>query len=88
MIEWKDASSYSKSDTDRTPHTWQVKAGNLRLSVFRHRYYPGKWLLNCNPWFDTTELDGVDIDAAKAEAVERVRASAQEIVDALEGGAQ
>lgn len=73
-MQWKDITSFSKSDTDRTPKTWQTTAGDFRIVVTRHRdYAPDKWVLNCNPFFDAKELAATDIDLAKASAVALVQ---------------
>lgn len=68
--EWKDETSYSRADTDRTPRTWVLESKLLRVTVHRHIYYPGKWLLSCERVsVDTIPLESTEIDDAKREAV-------------------
>jgi hypothetical protein len=81
---WKDASSYSKSDTDRSPNCWVAKAGNLRLTLHRHIHYPkDTWLLSCAPFFDKRVLLSKDIVEAKSEALSLVRPEIQKVALAL-----
>lgn len=80
---WKDISTYSRSDTDRTPRTWQCHAGGLNIAVTRHIHYPGDWLLQCVPWFDNYVLKSKDIDAAKAEALALVRRQVEIVLNDL-----
>ncbi len=74
MIEWKDRTSYSRSETDRTPRSWHARAGMIEIAVHRHvSYAPDVWLLSCPPIADKLVLTSKDIDEAKAEAVRYVK---------------
>ena len=69
MIEWKDVTNYSRSDTKRVPRSWAALIGGLRVTVSRHIHYaPDAWLLTCSPWFETTELTVKDGEMAKLQA--------------------
>lgn len=73
-MEWKDISSYSRSDTDRTPKTWALQAEGLKIVVTRHvNYAPDAWLLCCQPFCEYGEIGTGTADEAKAAAVEYVR---------------
>ncbi len=69
MSDWKDITSYSRSDTDKTPKSWALKAGPFRLVVHRHIHYgPNQWLATCPGVFEHQELESEDADRAKLEA--------------------
>lgn len=71
MIEWKDETSYSRSDTGRVPRTWVARICGLRVTVSRNIHHaPDAWLLTCAPWFDTKELTVKDGEMAKLQALE------------------
>ena len=70
MLAWKDETSYSRNETNRTPKTWVAKVGSLRLYVTRHiDHGENDWLCSCDPFFDIRMLESKEIDEAKAEAV-------------------
>ena len=72
-MEWKDTSSYSKSDKERIPTSWCFYAGEIRISVHRHIYYDeDTWLLSCDPFFNKYELPHKDIEKAKRTALDLV----------------
>lgn len=71
---WNDTSSFSRSDTDRTPNSWASKAGKIYIKLHRHIHYPkDTWLLTCDPFFDKKVLLSKNADEAKAEALRMVR---------------
>ena len=72
-MSWKDISSFSKNDKDRTPTTFELQAGDVRLVVTRHIHHPGAWVAICEPFFRCKELDCEDIERAKEEAITVVR---------------
>ncbi len=80
---WKDISSYSKSDTDREPNTFELRRGTVRIVIVRdHIAFRGTgvvWVMRCDPWFNTHALKATDLPDAKAEALSLVAAK----VDAL-----
>jgi hypothetical protein len=67
MSEWNDISSFSKGDTDRTPKSWDIIAGNVRLVVTRHIHYDG-WVTRCEPFFGIRQLESDAVEEAKKEA--------------------
>ena len=77
--EWVNATSWCKSDTaeDRkTPRTWELRIGVLRLIVTRHRMCESnEWLLRCYPEVCTETIVKGDVSAEVAQAalLRRVR---------------
>ena len=46
MTEWKDATSYSRSETKGAdPRTWEVQLGEAKLIVTRFHGLEGWWML-------------------------------------------
>ena len=83
-MEWKDGSSYSRGDTERTPSVWVCRAGVIRVVVHRHIHYPkDTWLLSCDPFFNNKELPEKDADACKAIALEMVSEKLREAASAF-----
>lgn len=83
-MKWNDVSSYSRSEAKREPKSVEASAGGLKMVVTRHIHYPGKWVVSCAPFFDTRELSSVELDAAKVEATNLVRAKLEAAVKALD----
>lgn len=80
MIEWKDITAYSRSDTEKVPSVWEAKLpSGIRIVILTsHLAYKGKWVLRCSPWFETCELVGIDISdiaRAKHEALQMVHSA-------------
>ena len=82
-MKWKNESSFSQSDKDRTPNCWVAKAGCFKLTVHRHIHHsPTAWLLSCDGVrLECRELAATDIDAAKQEAIEIVY---KRLIDSVE----
>lgn len=72
---WKDTTSHSRSATDRTPRDWTYPATGMRIVIHRRRLYdPKTWFVSCvELCIEAKKLEAVDVDAAKAEALEFVR---------------
>lgn len=71
---WKDISSFSKAETDRSPKTFELKANGIRIVVMRHRDYPlGTWVARAEPYFSELQLKSIDSDSAQKEAIEIVK---------------
>ena len=83
-MQWKDISSYSQRDTDRTPKTWALKAAGLKIVVTRHIHHaPDAWVLSCEPFCGGIEIGTGTADEAKAAAVEIVRMNLEQCIAAL-----
>jgi hypothetical protein len=47
--EWKDVTSYSRNDKERTPTTFEVKEGPLRIVITcGHIYHRPEWVMHCH----------------------------------------
>jgi hypothetical protein len=80
-MNWKNISSFSRDDTDRTPNAWEAHAGGLRIVVHRHIHFPKDvWLLSTTPFFDRKQLTSKSIEEAKEEAVKLVCEKARAIL--------
>lgn len=84
MIEWKDQTSFSRGETDRTPRVWTGRVGAVSIAVLRHRDYPDTWVMQCeliSLW--PRDLETNDVDDAKRKALDIVRVELQRALDAL-----
>jgi hypothetical protein len=86
MVEWKDTSSFSQNDKDRTPREWTAKVGLFRVTVHHHMHYePDAWLLSTVPdLFERQELGSTEIEKAKAQALALVRTACQLTIEAID----
>lgn len=85
-MKWVDVTSYSQGDKCRVPQTFSAEAGSLELIVTRWvRGDPTKWYLTCDGivgnWH---ELQSVEVEDAKAEAVAIVKSKLKEWLAAME----
>jgi len=70
-MEWKDASTYSKSVADRIPTVWKLFLDNVDVTVHRHIYNKGAWHISSKFLdVDTMVLNGKEIEDAKEEALD------------------
>ena len=84
-LAWKDATSYSRDDKDRTPRTWSVEIiPGMRAAVTRRHGLNG-WYLNCEPWFTARPLESIAIEDAKAEAEALLKSRAAAMLKAING---
>jgi len=87
MIQWKDASSWSRGEEDRSqPKTWQATIGIFRVLVHRHIHYPANdWLASYEPRvLPMTPLSSRGIDEAKREAVAKLMAVCEAAIKAMD----
>lgn len=69
-MRWKDITSYSKDEKDRTPRSFAANVGGLRIIVTRHFYAKkDEWVLFCSPWFDRFVVGNGSADDARAAAI-------------------
>jgi hypothetical protein len=78
-LQWKDITSWSKSDdaeARKTPRTWVLQLGRLELIVTRHILLPAdKWLLRCHALrIEITSAPNASHQMAKATIIQRVKA--------------
>ena len=85
-MNWKNTSSYSRNDKDRTPHTWSLEPiSTLRIIVTRHVHFqPIDWVLQCEAVrLDNYLLRSKEIEDAKREAVAIVKDRVDHMVQAV-----
>jgi len=83
--KWKDDSSYSRGDTDRTPKSWLLQAGNgVTLIVTRHIHYPPDMWLCYSTIFPQYPLAAKDIELAKEEALKMLRYELQATLEDIQ----
>ena len=86
MIEWKDTSSWSRNEKDRSvPKEWTAQVGKFTLIIHHHiDYDPDKWLLTCRPFlFEAHELASTDIGLAKCQAVAKLQVVCREAIEVI-----
>lgn len=82
-VIWQDQSSYSRDNKERIPNVWVARTNGLKISVvYNHIYYPDRWVVTCNPFFDTELLKNISMEDARNEALIKVRICLE---DALKG---
>jgi hypothetical protein len=83
-MQWKDISSHSQRDTDRTPKTWALNVAGLKVVVTRHIHHaPTDWVLTCEPWFEQKVISNGTADEAKDAALVAIRSKLAAGLDAL-----
>jgi len=84
MIEWKDATSYSRGEDHSSPRCWELQLEKFRLViVYGHIYYPKEWVVHFYPLFDTFPLKAHSEKEAKIEALELVIPMIKKCLDDL-----
>ena len=86
-LQWKDITSYSRSDVERIPSTFSVDLWKLRIVVSaNHIAYKGTGtiIMHCSPFYDTYPLTSKNINDAKLEAVSLVKNQLQSVLSELE----
>lgn len=89
--QWKDVTSYSRDQKDRTPDSWQLRlTRDVVITITRsHIYDRENWVMHCRPWFDTFSLQlpstPENRDEAMAQAVALVRDKISTLAAALRG---
>lgn len=87
MSKWKDISSYSQSDKKRVPHTFEIRASGLIVTVTRWIHGdPARWYLLCYEagFRSHTGLNNQDLEDAKKEALWKVHDIFTKRVEAIE----
>ena len=85
-LTWKDTTSYALGDKERVPTVWTaVGVPHIKITVHRWHGVEGEWFISAPPLFERRRASrGDDLEAAKAEALQRVRAAAAEILRATD----
>jgi hypothetical protein len=84
-MEWTDTTSRRRDEPrDAEARTWEMRVGWLRIIVTRDIYHADdEWVLKCHPIDVEESLGRVGIDAAKAEALDRVYSRMAAVTQAL-----
>lgn len=73
-MDWKDITTFSRGQADRTPTTFEKRCGPVRLVVTSgHIHYPGKWVAHGFPLFESKPLKAATREEAQAEATQMAR---------------
>lgn len=84
-MKWNDITSYSRSNKDRTPQTWEQQSGRLRVCVTRKHMIPGTWFAVCHELNLEVDLRTDDLEFAKDLTVTLVMGEAKRLyMSALE----
>jgi len=68
---WKDITTFSRGQADRTPTTFEKRCGPMRLVVTSgHVHYPGRWVAHGFPLFENKPLKAATREEAQAEATQ------------------
>lgn len=83
---WKDISSRSQGQVDKTPTTWEARFGDFRLVLTHHIAAPGRWVLKCDPIFTHLPFADIDwdIEAVKADAASLIAKALRSSLSELE----
>jgi hypothetical protein len=81
---WRDITSYSQGDTTRTPRTFEMMAGRMRLVVTRHRdIEPTDWQMEMQGVFITTLRGDRTAAFAKANCLMLARGYLRDAMNAI-----
>lgn len=86
-MKWKDRTSYSYSDKDRTARTWELRTSKFIITVTRHiDLPPDQWQVTTSLGLEVPKrvLKNKDIDKAKQEAVDYVRKYILECLESVQ----
>ena len=86
MTTWRDVTSYSRGDTDRTPRVWEADFGICRVTAHRRHGCDG-WFVSCRELnISRAMLAATSAEDAQREGLEYVRATVRKLGDAMGGG--
>ena len=73
-MEWKDVTTYSRGQKERTPTAWQISSGTPRVYITNdHLHYKGLWIMHCfKVGIDTKQIAADNLEDAKAMALKKV----------------
>jgi hypothetical protein len=86
VINWKDITSYTKTEKERLPRSFQSEGLSATLTVHRHRDYDGEqWLLSVySLGINNQKLKSKDTIKAQKEAIDFLKNKLQGILAELE----
>lgn len=85
-LNWRDITSYSQTNIERIPRTWELRLAelNYRVIVSRHIYYENTWLLTCKSIdIEHFDLETDDVDEAKNKALGIVENRLNELLEKI-----
>jgi len=85
-LSWKDCTSYSRDQKDRTPTAFDIGCQGLQITITcAHIYYPGRWVVHCYALQMATEplTEGISLEVAQREAVDRAQARLDYLAEQL-----
>jgi hypothetical protein len=82
---WKDATNYSRNDTERVPTIFRTEIGGCTISIIiGHIYCPNTWIMNCYELnIKEKTLQCVTAEAAAQLAVFHCKDKIQKLHDAF-----
>jgi hypothetical protein len=81
---WKDTSSFSQSDKDRTPNQFTYQTKSLRIIIHRRMHMGDLWFWSCYEIGKRDrEMLAVTVEQAQKEALRDVRCSVAAMLDEL-----
>lgn len=84
-MNWKNTTSYSKSDNTDEVRASSICIKGLRITVTRHIYYEDWLVMHCYELgIDTKPLNVKDMQEGQRVAIELVKNRAEEILESLE----
>jgi len=87
MTEWKDITTFSQSDKERKPTSFEAREGSLRITITcGHVTYKPEWVMHCHQLgFDTKPLpSGLTLEQVKVAACQLVQARLDDYVLSLQ----
>jgi hypothetical protein len=83
MLSWKDTTSYSQNEKERTPRTWRAEVGRFEVIVTRVIHFDDIWFLRIRSLGIEQQLNSKDISYAKREAELILKMGLQKRIDEM-----
>jgi len=87
MSEWKDASSYSRSDKERIPNVWEFRKSGTCITIVRDHRHHDSWVAWMTGYvsIDVFRLKSTDLESAIDETTASVRSFLAGTLNELNG---
>jgi len=83
---WRDVSSFSQGEKDRTPRTWHAQFGRFKMTLTRHsRHAPDAWVATVDGVFERREMGSKDVREAACQARAMLQDELETAIKALIG---
>lgn len=84
-MNWKNTTSYSKSDNKGVVRTTSIDINGLKITVTKHLHYGDELVMHCyDLGINTRPLRVKDMKEGQEIAIEFVKCRAEEILESLE----